>query len=45
MKSSVVFDRLQNLIDYLPEQSELCKITGVKQSTMSNWFKRDITFL
>lgn len=44
MKSSVVFDRLQNLIDYLPEQSELCKITGVKQSTMSNRFKRDSDF-
>ena len=36
MKYNVVLDRLQNLINYTPKQSELCRITGVKQSTMSN---------
>lgn len=44
MKYSVVLDRLQNLINYIPDQSELCKITGVKQSTMSNRSTRDSDF-
>lgn len=44
MKYSVVLDRLQNLINYTPNQSELCKITGVKQSTMSVRSTRDSDF-
>lgn len=44
MKYSVVLDRLQNLINYKPNQSELCKITGVKQSTMSVRATRDSDF-
>ncbi len=44
MKYSVVLDRLQNLINYTPNQSELCKITGVKQSTMSVRSSRDSDF-
>lgn len=44
MKYSVVLERLQNLINYTPNQSELCKITGVKQSTMSVRSTRDSDF-
>jgi hypothetical protein len=38
------YSHLQNLINYTPEQSELCKITGVKQSTMSNRSSRNSDF-
>jgi hypothetical protein len=44
MKYSVVLERLQNLINYIPDQSELCRITGVKQSTMSNRSSRNSDF-
>ena len=44
MKYNTVLDRLQNLINYTPDQSELCKITGVKQSTMSNRAARNSDF-
>lgn len=44
MKYSDVLDRLQNLINYAPSQSELCIITGIKQSTMSNRANRDSDF-
>lgn len=44
MKYSVVLDRLQNLINYIPTQADLCEITGIKQSTMSNRMTRDSDF-
>lgn len=44
MKYSEVSNRLQNLINYTPTQSEFCIITGVKQSTMSNRASRDSDF-
>ncbi len=41
MKYSVVLNRLQNLINYVPSQAELCNICRTKQSTMSNRANRD----
>lgn len=34
--NSVVIDRLQNLIGYVPTQNELVMKTGIKQTTLSN---------
>ena len=36
MRYSEVLSRLQNLVDIIPSQAELCRITKVKQSTMGN---------
>lgn len=44
MKYSEVLVRLQNLIGFEPSQAQLCEITGVKQSTMSNRFKENSAF-
>lgn len=44
MKYSKVLTRLQNLIGTVPTQAELCKITGIKQSAMSNRANRDSDF-
>ena len=44
MKYNELISRLQNLINYIPEQSELCKITGIKQTTMSNRANRNSGF-
>lgn len=41
VKYSVVLNRLQNLINYVPSQAELCNICKTKQSTMSNRANRD----
>lgn len=41
MKYSVVLSRLQNLINYIPSQAELCNIYNIKQSTMSNRANRN----
>ena len=41
VKYSVVLNRLQNLINYIPSQAELCNICRTKQSTMSNRANRD----
>lgn len=41
VKYSVVLNRLQNLINYVPSQAELCNICRTKQSTMSNRANRD----
>jgi hypothetical protein len=41
VKYSVVLNRLQNLINYIPSQAELCNICKTKQSTMSNRANRD----
>lgn len=41
MKYSEVLNRLHNLINYTPSQSELCRILDTKQSTMSNRAMRD----
>lgn len=44
MKYSAVLDRLQNLINYIPSQAELCEVCNIKQSTMSNRATRDSDF-
>ncbi len=44
MQYREVINRLQNLIGYKPKQSELCEITGVKQSTMSQRSKDNSDF-
>lgn len=44
MKYSEVLARLQNLIGLIPSQSQLCDITGVKQSAMSNRAKENSAF-
>lgn len=44
MQYNAVLDRLQNLINYTPSQAELCQITGIKQSTMSNRASRNSDF-
>ena len=36
MLNTVVLDRLQNLIGYIPTQNELVLKTGIKQTTLSN---------
>lgn len=44
MKYSEVLARLQNLTGLIPSQSQLCDITGVKQSAMSNRAKENSAF-
>ena len=44
MKYNAVLDRLQNLINYTPTQSELCEVTGIKQSAMSQRASRNSDF-
>lgn len=44
MRYNELVNRLQNLINRKITQSELCKITGVSQSTMSNRQKRNSDF-
>ena len=44
MKYSTLLDRLQNLIDYTPKQSELCKILGSNASTIGARAQRDSHF-
>ena len=44
MKYNTVLARIQNLTGLTPSQAELCKITGVKQNTMSNRANRDSDF-
>lgn len=44
MRYSAVIDRLQNLINYIPSQAQLCEITGIKTSTMSNRAARNSEF-
>lgn len=44
MQYNEVLNRLQNLIKYSPSQAELCQVTGVKQSTMSNRATRNSEF-
>ena len=41
MKNSVVFERLQNLIGYLPQQKEISEKTGINQNTLSAKKTRD----
>lgn len=44
MKYNTVLARIQNLTGLTPSQAELCKITGIKQNTMSNRANRDSDF-
>lgn len=44
MKYNEVLARLQNLINIIPTQAELCKITGVKSNTMTNRATRNSEF-
>lgn len=44
MKYNTVLERLQNLTGLIPSQAELCKITGIKQNTMSNRANRNSDF-
>lgn len=44
MKYNTVLTRIQNLTGLTPSQAELCKITGIKQNTMSNRANRDSDF-
>lgn len=44
MKYNIVLARIQNLTGLIPSQAELCKITGIKQNTMSNRANRDSDF-
>lgn len=44
MKYNTVLARIQNLTGLIPSQAELCKITGIKQNTMSNRANRDSDF-
>ena len=44
MQYSVLLERLQNLINYIPSQAELCKVVGIKQSTMGNRQTRNSQF-
>lgn len=44
MQYSELIERLNNLIGYIPSQSQLCQITGIKQSTMSSRQKDNSRF-
>ncbi len=44
MNYYTVLERIQNLTGLSLSQSELCKITGIKQNTMSNRAKRNSDF-
>lgn len=44
MQYKEVLERLNKLINYIPSQSQLCEITGVKQSTMSQRVKDNSRF-
>ena len=44
MKYNAVLERLQNLINYVPTQKELCEIIGIKQSAMTNRATRNSDF-
>lgn len=44
MKHSALINRLQNLINRIPTQAELCKVLNIKQSTMGNRQARDSEF-
>lgn len=45
MKYNTVFERLQNLINRKPTQSEICKIINVNPSTMTNRQNRNSDFV
>ena len=44
MRYDEILSRIQNLTKIQPNQSELCRITGQKQNTMSNRAKLNSTF-
>lgn len=44
MRSSKLFDSLQNLINYKPSQADIAKILGLKPSAIGNRVARDAEF-
>ena len=44
MRTSTVFDRLQNLINYKPSQKEIAEVLGVTQAGIGNRVARDSEF-
>lgn len=44
MRSSVLFDTLQNLIEYKPSQKAIGDIIGVKQNSIAGRVARDAEF-
>ena len=45
MRSSVLFDTLQNLIEYKPSQKAIGDIIGVKQNSIAGRVARDATMM